>query len=89
MRRGVLEITRKELNMLLQRIDKSLLPDLTINKLQIKPAENIDTMRIFLSEDEAESLLDSINISKFSLDHKINSSYKKLQEFLSNLRYKS
>lgn len=88
MDRGVTTFVNKEFLKLLDAVDWNMIPDSLQERLASETPEKQDSIRIFLSEEDAEKLLDSIDLEKMKNDIQVKNAYEHLQKFLSEIREK-
>ena len=88
MKRGVAKFTPQELKSLIGALDWEQVPQTLSNRLKIKPTNNIDTVGIFLSEEDVEVILDAADPKKLSEEDSVKHVHVKLQRFLLSLRNK-
>jgi hypothetical protein len=89
MDRGVTTFPSEELSALLESVDWDMITDSLAERLRSELPKDASKVRIFLSEDEAEKLLDSVDIEKIKADPRVKNAYELLQNFLTDIRSKT
>ena len=86
MKRGVINLSKREFSILNYCLDKQYLKGPVIDRLNVQVPENTQNIELFLSEEDAESILDSFSFERVKESEEYKGVRNKVREFLTEMR---